>query len=203
MNPDTHHPYSLPSFSDSPATCWSLPTQSNTALRCLAAGSGPVPMIPELPKHPPVRTGISLSLLQSRFQHPPPSDRLVPKDAPRRGFACAVLCRALPPAGPGQPLVTSARAACFSRASPQQKVHFTSEPPLSFTARALEPRSPQIRLLLPVAGDRAALCMLQCNPLFPSSETQRKSHLVCSSKAAHHLPPLQSYQEIRRGKKRH
>lgn len=125
----------------------------------------------------------------------------MPKDAPS-GFACAALGRALPPRGPGQSLVTSARAACFSTASPQQKVHFTSEPPLGFAAQASEPRSPQIRLLLPVAGDRAALCMLQYNPLFPSSETQRKSHLLCSTKAAHHLLPLQSYQEIRRRKKK-
>lgn len=156
-----------------------------------------------VPPMPPVRNGTSPSLLQSRWQHPPPSDQLVPKDAARGGFACAALGRALPPLGPGQSLVTSARAVCFSRASPQQKVHFTSEPPLSFTAQALEPRSPQIRLLLPVAGDRVALCMLQYNALIPSSEPQRKSHLVCSTKAAHHLPPLQSYQEIRRRKKRH
>lgn len=74
-----------------------------------------------------------------------PQHQLVPKDATRSGFACAVLGRALPPARPGQSLVTSARAACFSRASPRQKVHFTSEPPLSFNAQALEPHSPQIR----------------------------------------------------------
>lgn len=56
-------------------------------------------------------------------------------------------------------------------------------------------------MLLLVARDRAALCTLQCNQLFSSSETQRNSHLVRSSKTAHHLPPLQNYQEIRGGKK--
>lgn len=86
--------------------------------------------------------------------------------------------------------LTSAQSSLHIRASPQLR------------CASFRTRQPQITSLLPAAGDRAALCMLQYNPLIPSFETQRKSHLVCSTKAAHHLPPLQSYQEIRRRKKK-